>query len=213
MMHKSELLHIAPVDFLPFPNPCHKELGRVTLDLAHCRDEIDYWRQLARTDVVTGLSNRLAFHEDLAEYTADVEHDTRRRVGVGFIDLDEFKNANDRYGHDYGDEILKLTAVTLRQSVSQYGMLYRTGGDEFAILFQRVKMLRNDPEGNMLRYATDLEESLSSAYSESSLRRQGLKIGASIAIVRSIVGESSGSILKRADDAMYKRKRTKTSSQ
>lgn len=210
-MHKAELVKYSPVELSQEPYAHYRELANAALELVRGRQSIDHWHTLALTDIVTGLPNRLAFNEDITDYSDRVKNDPRRRVGIGFLDLDEFKAANDRYGHDFGDEILKFTAQTLESAVLPYGNLYRLGGDEFAILFHRVSELRNDPEGYMWKYALELENLMASAYEASPLRKVGLRVGASIAIVRSEPGETVESLIQRADAAMYERKRSKQS--
>ncbi|HEX8347091.1 MAG TPA: sensor domain-containing diguanylate cyclase, partial [Actinoplanes sp.] len=94
-------------------------------------------QQLALHDALTGLSNRTLFHERLGH--ALLTH--RRNAGalaVLFIDLDGFKQVNDRYGHGGGDTILTTVADRLRQCVRVSDTVARFGGDEFAILAERL---------------------------------------------------------------------------
>ncbi len=209
-MHEIDLTEVSAVIFSETPNPYYRVLARAALDLSECRTEADYWHEVALRDVVTGLPNRLAFDESLTEYFNKVSGDPRRRVGLGYIDLDEFKAANDRYGHEYGDQILKFTADIISKTVKPWGKLYRVGGDEFAILFNRVSDLRDDPEGSMLRYAKELESLVTTEYEASPLLKAGLRVGASIAIVRSIENESIHDLLHRADMKMYEQKASKS---
>lgn len=81
--------------------------------------------RMAYTDALTGLSNR---------YALDIELDRLQRSGsLTFLDLDNLKYYNDRYGHDRGDELLRTFAAALARLVGSRATLHRTGGDEFAI--------------------------------------------------------------------------------
>jgi diguanylate cyclase (GGDEF)-like protein len=86
-------------------------------------------RRLAYTDQLTGLPNRLLFTRRLREAIRD-----RHRVAVLLLDLDGFKQVNDRYGHASGDALLTQVADRMRATVGSAGTLARIGGDEFAVL-------------------------------------------------------------------------------
>lgn len=91
-------------------------------------------RTQSRRDPLTGLVNSRAFMEILAYEVARF-----KRGGVpfslGYIDLDEFKEVNDRYGHQRGDELLRQVADLFRDNLRKTDVIARMGGDEFAILF------------------------------------------------------------------------------
>ena len=90
-------------------------------------------RGLSRTDLLTGLPNTRAFHE-----AAAVEIDRMRRTGAvltaAYVDIDDFKAVNDRFGHATGDELLVLAAQTMTGMLRGGDMVARLGGDEFAVL-------------------------------------------------------------------------------
>ncbi|MCW2544993.1 MAG: diguanylate cyclase [Frankiales bacterium] len=87
-------------------------------------------RVQAYTDVLTGLPNRAAFAQRMAEL-AEVENATASLV---FLDLDRFKVVNDTLGHALGDELLIATAERLRSCLHEHEEIYRLGGDEFTVL-------------------------------------------------------------------------------
>ncbi len=84
-------------------------------------------------DSLTGLLNRKAFHETLEKELAYAERYKQQRVLL-YVDLDNFKQVNDTYGHDAGDHLLKEFANRVKKILRQIDMLYRLGGDEFAII-------------------------------------------------------------------------------
>ncbi len=92
------------------------------------------WRELALTDELTGLPNRRCFLDELARILAGAREE-RQQVTVLLFDVDDFKSYNDRFGHDMGDEILRLTARLCRQHSREHDLVARFGGDEFAVAF------------------------------------------------------------------------------
>ena len=116
--------------------------------------EHDRLHSLAHTDALTGLPNRRALEEHLARQLA--ECDTRRLLAVYLLDLDGFKDVNDRHGHDAGDRLLVAIARRLRGSVRAGDQVARLGGDEFVVT---VASLAGDAEarsvGEQLRTALD----------------------------------------------------------
>jgi len=85
--------------------------------------------RLALTDPLTGLGNHRHFHERLAHELEQTLNDGRS-LALCFVDIDDFKRVNDRFGHPAGDRVLSQVATRLRQS----GEAFRLGGDEFAVL-------------------------------------------------------------------------------
>lgn len=95
-----------------------------------------YYRQesqMARTDTLTGLLNRKAFFE-LLDFEVDRCRRYHRPVSIAYIDVDNFKLINDRYGHETGDRFLVTLAKTLNKGSRTVDKVARLGGDEFAIL-------------------------------------------------------------------------------
>ena len=92
------------------------------------------WRRLAVTDECSGLPNRRFLREELTAILAraQVEHFP---VTLLFFDLDDFKSYNDRFGHDAGDEIIRVTGELFRENCREQDVVTRYGGDEFAVVF------------------------------------------------------------------------------
>lgn len=86
-------------------------------------------KELIETDPLTKAFNRLAWRESIQRYL--YEHNP---FFILFVDLDNFKEVNDRFGHQKGDDILKLTADWLKSSFRSDDRVFRLGGDEFAVL-------------------------------------------------------------------------------
>lgn len=88
----------------------------------------------AREDELTKLPNRRAFIEALGRAQDDA-HQHGRAVIVALLDLDHFKQVNDRFGHGVGDSVLSSVAQVLRRAMQDFGLAARYGGEEFAVLF------------------------------------------------------------------------------
>jgi diguanylate cyclase (GGDEF)-like protein len=106
------------------------DAAALALDNAQVRARLEHQ---AMTDSLTGLYNHRAFHERLrrALATASRSHEA---VSVLMLDIDDFKRVNDIYGHGAGDEILRGLAETLKDAVRASDVVYRLGGEEFAIV-------------------------------------------------------------------------------
>lgn len=103
---------------------CSLYMGYAVIHLARTRLE---FRQLSRTDMLSGLLNRRAFIDDLSQV---------ERGHLLILDIDRFKQINDRYGHMAGDDVIISVATTLTEIVGPSHLVARIGGEEFAILFQ-----------------------------------------------------------------------------
>ena len=88
-------------------------------------------RDLARTDVVTGLANRAGLNHAMSEKLAETDKDTR--IALIWIDLDRFKEVNDLLGHPVGDKVLKGVAARLQEVSPEGSTIARFGGDEFIV--------------------------------------------------------------------------------
>ena len=106
------------------------QLGRV---IERKRSE-ERMSHLIHHDALTGLPNRILFHDRLQQAILYANRH-ERLLGVAFLDLDEFKNINDTLGHDAGDLLLKLVAARLRAVLRENDTVARLGGDEFTLIF------------------------------------------------------------------------------
>ncbi|MDM0118621.1 sensor domain-containing protein [Variovorax arabinosiphilus] len=152
-------------------------------------------RHIARHDPLTDLPNRTLLHERIQ---AALQHarDERRRMALLYVDLDMFKEVNDRFGHSAGDLLLQETAVRLRRGVAQAGMVGRIGGDEFLVLLDS-----DCPVEQTLAIAESLRSHLSEPFT---LAGDAVTVSPSIGIaLYPAHGDEYQQLIRCADEAMY----------
>jgi diguanylate cyclase (GGDEF)-like protein len=152
---------------------------------------------LARYDALTGLPNRIFFHDQMEWALATMKRG--HHCAVLFVDLDQFKQVNDTLGHPAGDALLFAVAERLRNIIRESDLVARFGGDEFVVL---QTPLRNPDAAAML--ARRIVEELSNTYDIDGHR---VVIGASVGIaVAPRDGAGADVLLKNADMALYRAK-------
>ncbi|MBI5778084.1 MAG: diguanylate cyclase [Planctomycetes bacterium] len=105
----------------------------VTHILSALKASLHHERRLARSDNLTGVSNNLDFTEITANMMARANQE-KKPLSVAFLDVDDFKSINDRFGHSAGDKLLRLAAEAIRKNIRPTDLVSRNGGDEFVIL-------------------------------------------------------------------------------
>jgi diguanylate cyclase (GGDEF)-like protein/PAS domain S-box-containing protein len=110
----------------------------VARDISDRKAVEDRLVQQAHHDALTGLANRAAFMEHLTRALSRWQHRPEKRFAVLFLDIDRFKDVNDRYGHAVGDELLVAFAAALGRWLRPEDFLGRLGGDEFTVLLHEV---------------------------------------------------------------------------
>lgn len=121
------------------------------------RDAFEFQlKNIANTDPLTGVSNRLA----LSEYLKIVESYPQKftQTCLMIIDIDRFKQVNDQYGHIVGDRVIVSIAEQLKQNIRSSDLIVRYGGDEFLILLEQVQFIDARLLAEKIRIAISLEE-------------------------------------------------------
>lgn len=167
---------------------------RLTRKLQRERERYEY---LAYHDNLTGLANRLMFNDALQQAIARSKR-LKHSVLLVYIDLDDFKPINDRFGHYVGDEVLKGIANRLQASVRTGDVVARLGGDEFGIIVEHV------PEEEVVTLLDEMTARIRETINIKDLR---LSVSASIGASRfpDSANDAEG-LLSGADKAMYQAK-------
>jgi diguanylate cyclase (GGDEF)-like protein/PAS domain S-box-containing protein len=155
-------------------------------------------RQLAYHDPLTGLPNRILFHDRLLQALAFAKR-RQEKVTMFFLDLDGFKELNDSMGHNSGDELLRMIAARLKNQLRSSDTVARMGGDEFLLLLTEAGHPRDAG-----RIAKKILREIRRPYL---IFGRPWQITASIGIVTyPRDGHNAENLLKKADLAMYKAK-------
>src|SRR5687768_4507029 len=172
-----------------------EDLRFAAIQLQHDARRLEF---LAHHDTLTGLPNRAMFADRAREVVAHARRHEKTAAFL-FLDLDNFKQVNDRLGHDVGDGLLKVIASRLRASVRGDDFVARIGGDEFCVLLQDIA----DPR-EAAAVAQKLIHELGKAYK---VGEHDVAAGASIGIACVPQdGEDVATLLRLADAAMYRAK-------
>ncbi|MBI2923349.1 MAG: GGDEF domain-containing protein [Planctomycetes bacterium] len=153
------------------------------------------------TDSLTGLGNRRRFDADLAREVPRARG-LGRPLTLAFLDLDDFKSVNDRFGHDAGDALLRNVAAALESGIRcDSDAAYRLGGDEFALLLP----------GAAAAEAREVLDRIRSTATRGPGALLEFGAGVSVGVVELGATETTPEFYKRADAAMYEiKKESKT---
>lgn len=149
---------------------------------------------LALRDPLTSVANRAALFAAIEAVPRD------EGFAVAFIDLDDFKQVNDRFGHAAGDELLADVASRLSEQIRPHDLVGRVGGDEFAILLRRV--------GTSEDLATLARRLLHGLAAPFTVAETPLTVTVSVGVARASDARGAETLLAAADAAMYKAKRS-----
>ena len=171
---------------------------RLETDLAAAREAGEEFRTLAYHDDLTGLPNRSLFYDRLGlAITHSSRHETY--LAVLFLDLDDFKDVNDSFGHACGDRVLVELAGRIRRTVRAEDTVARLGGDEFIVLLAQVT-----GAGDAARVAAKVLDAV-----RAPLRLDGHQVSIGVSVGVSVFprdGVSPEELVRSADQAMYRAK-------
>lgn len=180
------------------------DLMRTAVQLREVSAELD---RLARTDALTSVANRRALFDLMG-----VEFRRSRRYGrdlsVLMLDLDHFKQVNDRWGHPFGDEVLREVSRLVLRNIRESDILGRYGGEEFAVVLPEANAEQAVLVGEKLRHAIEAHTFRmpdASAPGEPTVR---LTISIGVASTPVDQDQDEVELFSRADQALYEAKRT-----
>jgi len=170
------------------------------IDITERKSLEDRLRHESLHDPLTGLANRVLFMEQLEQAIARADRQATS-VATMFIDLDDFKEINDRLGHEAGDRALIEVATRLRQSVRTGDTIARFGGDEFGLILEGVIVL-----DEVVRAAERIISTLSIPHIV-----DGATVSLSVSVGIAVTGDADTAptrFLRDADVALYRAKAT-----
>lgn len=178
-------------------NKLEQKLDDSTSEVSQLRGDLEDMRKEALTDALTGIANRRLFDMELRRAARDAM-ESGDKLSLLMIDIDHFKKFNDAYGHQVGDEVLKLLANTLRKAVKGDDLPARYGGEEFAVVLPQT-----DVQG-----AVSVAESIRDRISNKKLvnRKTNTNLGkitVSIGVAQFEYGEKLAHLIRRADQSLY----------
>ena len=166
-------------------------------DVASLQRNLDEFRRESMLDPLTKISNRKAFDEGLLRTITEAD-ESGKPLALLLLDIDHFKNFNDTYGHQTGDQVLRLVAMTLKSNIKGRDIVARYGGEEFAAILPTT-----DLDG-----ATILAENIRKAIQAKELLKRSTneklgRITASVGIAVYRPGETPSALIERADRCLY----------
>ncbi|QLF94992.1 diguanylate cyclase [Pseudomonas sp. ABC1] len=153
--------------------------------------------QASLKDPLTSTGNRTALQQSLQRET-ELARRYNQPLSLIMLDMDHFKKLNDEHGHDAGDQALKSVAKLLKAQLRNIDMVFRFGGEEFLLILSNTPVNAAALVGERIRLAietTPLE-----------LRSATVRLSASLGCALYQPGESSDTLLQRADAALYRAK-------
>ncbi len=181
-------------DVLKFSRSMIEMIDKMEKKIQELESELKKAYEELHVDPLTKAYNRKALEKDLKELLNKGKEEDLDLV-IAIVDVDNFKQINDEYGHLVGDFVLvKLTQI-IKNIIKQHGKIYRYGGDEFIIVFYPVK----------LSLAQKLVENIVKKISKTALKYKDnlIKVTISVGVAAHQKGNSMESLLKKADEALY----------
>ncbi|MCB9689235.1 MAG: GGDEF domain-containing protein [Alphaproteobacteria bacterium] len=164
-------------------------------EVAFVRNELDAYRRQATRDALTGLFNRRWLDEQLSRLMSP---DTSgRQLSVVMVDVDYFKRLNDTLGHAIGDVVLVAIAQTLRRRFRPADIVARFGGEEFVVVMPATQLAAASNAAERVRRAVEFTRF---AGPDGAVLPQ---VTVSCGVAEMIPGDDPGSLVRRADQALY----------
>lgn len=174
-----------------------RELDKSSALMLDLQRDLDQVRKEAMTDGLTGLANRKSFDAAIARVTEEA-NESQSAYTLLMVDIDHFKTFNDNFGHQIGDQVLRLVARTLIEGVKGRDIAARYGGEEFGIILPETTLSAGVAVGNSLRKAVATKDVIN--------RSSGEKLGRitmSVGVAEFSPGEDLNDLIERADAALY----------
>ncbi len=176
-----------------------EELSTRVNNTLDAMENIEKLNTFANTDYLTQVANRKAFYHDMFDYYRKSKH-SNTPFALAMIDIDHFKQVNDTYGHDVGDEVIKLLASTIKDNIKGRDIVARFGGEEFCVV---LKDISPDPA---LMFFESLKEKVASLRIKVNEEKQ-ISFTISIGVATSY-HDSLEEMIQHSDQLLYDAKRS-----
>jgi diguanylate cyclase len=171
-------------------------------EISELQSRLETVKQESLTDQLTGIANRKAFDTEFMARIARVA-ESNQPLSLVMCDIDHFKKFNDTFGHQTGDQVLKLVANCLAENVKGRDTAARYGGEEFAIILPDTGLSAAAGVANKIRYNVESKKLVK--------KSTGDILGTitiSMGVAQYVPGESAEVFIQRADACLYAAKRT-----
>ncbi|NCC21857.1 MAG: GGDEF domain-containing protein [Alphaproteobacteria bacterium] len=173
------------------------QLDQSTHAMETLQRDLETIRREALTDGLTGLANRKAFDDEIRRISSESD-ESKEVFTMLMVDIDHFKSFNDNFGHQVGDQVLRLVARTLVDGVKGRDVAARYGGEEFAIILPATELKQGLTVAENLRKTVATKDVIN--------RNTGDKLGRitmSVGVAERYEGETVDELIERADAALY----------
>jgi len=182
-------------------NSLELKLNASKQEINQLQENLEAVRTESLTDPMTGLANRKFFDDALTTAMAEAV-ERGEPLSLMMIDIDHFKTFNDTYGHQTGDQVLRLVASSLKQNVKGQDVAARYGGEEFSVILPNTLLRAGVTVGDHIRRAVMAKELIKRSTGQH-LGRITVSVG--VATLRR--GDNAQSLIERADSCLYGAKR------
>ncbi len=170
----------------------------IAQDITKEREYEEHIEKLAFYDILTNLPNRCFFNEQLESVVTESKR-YEKKFALLFLDLDNFKEVNDSYGHLIGDKLLQFVAKVLKENVRSSDIISRLSGDEFTIIIKDIQDYTN-----IIHTCNTIIEKLSQKII---IEKHKIQIGCSIGVsIYPNDAQEAKELIQKADTAMYSSK-------
>ncbi len=187
-------IHNMTIELKSYHERLQQMLAELEMENTERKHAVKELEKLSETDPLTSVYNRRKFNDIL---NSEVERSKRYSTGLSIImcDIDHFKKINDQFGHDVGDNALKVFTSTINNNIREVDMFARWGGEEFMILMPNTSA----------EIAQAVAEKLRKIIEETEVKKVNT-FTASFGVADLNEEDTTESLLKRVDEALYKAK-------
>jgi diguanylate cyclase len=174
------------------------ELQASSQQVNELRSKLDNVRKESMTDPLTGIANRKAFDDAVRQALEQLGVGSGEEISLLLCDIDNFKKFNDTWGHQTGDQVLRLVASCMAENVKGRDTAARYGGEEFAVLLRGTGLAAATQVANQIRAAVQTKKLVK--------KSTGDVLGTitiSIGVAQFMMGEAADGAIRRADACLY----------